>query len=161
MRPNQGQSRVEVSVIVPVRDDPWIDDLLLSLASQKEAPPFEVLVALDGSRRAPRVPPHLSVRLVALPPRGAYAARNAAIQLAQGDILLLTDSDCVCPPDWIAASLRSFADASLIAMQDVGDPAQGRGLFKERRSDLPSLAMSRWGSACFHRFFRLVFSLHR
>ena len=51
---------VRISVIVPVRDDPRIDDLLSSLASQHGAPPFEVLVALDGAGREPRVPPTLS-----------------------------------------------------------------------------------------------------
>lgn len=110
---------VRVSVIVPVRDDPRIDDLLASLASQPGAPPFEVLVALDGARRDPLVPPALSdaVRLLRLPPAGPYVARNAAARQARGEILLFTDSDCVCPPDWVATAARFFEDAGTMALQ--------------------------------------------
>jgi glycosyltransferase involved in cell wall biosynthesis len=117
MSPANGSGRVRISVVVPVRDDQRIDDLLVSLAAQDGAPKFEVLVALDGSRREPRIPPGIAVRLIALPPRGAYAARNSAIRLAEGDLILLTDSDCVCPPDWLAASCRAFEDPSLAALQ--------------------------------------------
>jgi glycosyltransferase involved in cell wall biosynthesis len=106
-----------ISVIVPVRDDPRIDGLLASLAAQRGAPPFEVLVALDGARREPRVPPALPVRLLRLPPRGPYAARNSAIREAKGEVLLLTDSDCLCPPDWIATAARFFEDETTAAVQ--------------------------------------------
>ena len=82
---------VKISVVVPVRDDPRIDDLLDSFASQIGAPPFEVLVALDGARREPLVPASLPARLLRLPKRGPYAARNAAIREARGEILLFTD----------------------------------------------------------------------
>jgi glycosyltransferase involved in cell wall biosynthesis len=99
---------VRISVIVPVRDDPRVDDLLASLAAQRDAPPFEVLVALDGARREPRVPTGLPVKLLRLPPRGPYPARNAAIREATGDLLLFTDSDCLCPPDWMATAARFF-----------------------------------------------------
>jgi glycosyltransferase involved in cell wall biosynthesis len=108
---------VRISVIVPVRDDPRIDGLLDSLASQLGAPPFEVLVALDGARREPLVPPSLSARLLRLPPRGPYSARNAAAREAKGEILLFTDSDCLCPPDWIAMAARFFEEEAAAAIQ--------------------------------------------
>jgi glycosyltransferase involved in cell wall biosynthesis len=108
---------VKISVIIPVRDDPRIDGLLASLASQHGAPPFEVLVALDGARREPLVPPSLPARLLRLPPRGPYSARNAAAREAKGAILLFTDSDCLCPPDWIATAARFFEDEALGAIQ--------------------------------------------
>lgn len=112
-----------ISVIVPVRDDPRIDDLLSTLASQQGAPPFEVLVALDGARREPRVPDGLPVRLLRFPPRGPYAARNSAAKEARGEILLFTDSDCLCPPDWIARAAREFDDAGLAALQGASRSA--------------------------------------
>src|SRR5262249_58849965 len=104
----RGGGPVKVSVIVPVRDDPRVDDLLATLAAQRNAPSFEVLVALDGSRREPRVPKGLPAKLLLLPPRGPYPARNAAIREATGDLLLFTDSDCLCPPDWMATAARLF-----------------------------------------------------
>lgn len=117
MEPVHTRQGPEVSVIVPVRDDPALDQLLASLAAQRHAPPFEVLVALDGSRREPNVPPGLAVRLLRLAPRGPYAARNAAIAAARGDVLVLTDSDCVCPRNWIALVERAFRDPSLTVLQ--------------------------------------------
>lgn len=117
-----------VSVIVPVRDDPALDQLLASLAAQRHAPPFEVVIALDGSRREPNVPPGLAVRLLRLAPRGPYSARNAAIAAACGEILVLTDSDCVCPRNWIALVERAFRDSSLTVLQGSSRPFDRRRL---------------------------------
>jgi glycosyltransferase involved in cell wall biosynthesis len=108
---------VKVSVIVPVRDDPRVDDLLASLANQRGAPGFEVLVAMDGSTREPQLPAGMPARLLRLPPRGAYAARNAAVREADGEVLLFTDSDCLPPSDWIATASLLFDDPTLAALQ--------------------------------------------
>lgn len=40
-------------------------------------------------------------RIVHCPTPGAYAARNAGIREATGDILAFTDVDCVPAPDWV------------------------------------------------------------
>jgi glycosyltransferase involved in cell wall biosynthesis len=106
-----------VSVVVPVRDDPRIDDLLASLARQEGAPGFEVLVGMDGSRRTPGMPAGLEVHLLGLPARGAYPARNAAARQARADLILFTDSDCIAPPDWVARAVREMADPSVSALQ--------------------------------------------
>jgi glycosyltransferase involved in cell wall biosynthesis len=119
---------VNVSVIVPVRDDPKVDDLLSSLAAQRDAPPFEVLVALDGARREPRVPTGLPAKLLRLPPRGPYPARNAAIREATGDLLLFTDSDCLCPPDWIATAARLFEKEGPGAVQGASRASENSRL---------------------------------
>ncbi|MDQ2977950.1 MAG: glycosyltransferase family 2 protein [Acidobacteriota bacterium] len=119
---------MRISVVVPVRNDSRVDDLLASLAAQREAPPFEVLVALDGARREPSVPETLDCRLLRLPPRGPYPARNAAALRARGDILLFTDSDCLCPPDWVARACAAFRDLSLAALQGGSVPATGSRL---------------------------------
>jgi hypothetical protein len=108
---------LRVSVVVPVRDDPHVDALLASLDAQRDAPEFEVLVAMDGSRRRPRVPAALPARLLRLPALGPYPARNAAVREAKGEVLLFTDSDCLCPPDWIATAARFFEDATVMAVQ--------------------------------------------
>jgi glycosyltransferase involved in cell wall biosynthesis len=130
-----------VSVIVPVRDDPALDRLLASLAAQRHAPPFEVVIALDGSRREPNIPARLAVRLLRLAPRGPYAARNAAIAAARGEILVLTDSDCVCPRNWIALAERAFRDPSLTVLQGSSRP------FDRKR-------LSRWAQQEYERYVR-------
>ena len=108
---------IRISVIVPVRDDPRVEDLLATLSSQAAAPAHEVLVALDGSRRRPLLPENVPARLLDLPARGPYSARNAAVRQARGEVLLFTDSDCLCPPDWLARAARPFEDGSLAALQ--------------------------------------------
>ena len=107
---------MKISVVVPVRDDPAIDELLSSLGRQT-APGFEVVVALDGSTRIPNVPPGLPVRFVRIPPKGPYAARNAGASANAADVLLFTDSDCVCPPDWVARAVAAFEDPRTLALQ--------------------------------------------
>jgi glycosyltransferase involved in cell wall biosynthesis len=114
---------VLISVIIPVRDDPRIDDLLASLALQAAAPDFEVLVALDGSRREPLVPPGLPARLLRLPPRGPYPARNTAVAEAAGEVLLFTDSDCLCPPNWISVAGQFFENEAAAVLQGASRPA--------------------------------------
>lgn len=118
------ETRPGFSVIVPVRDDPRVDGLLASLDAQRDAPDFEVLVAMDGSRREPRVPAALPARLLRLPPGGPYPARNAAVREAKGEVLLFTDSDCFCPPDWIAKAARLFQDETLAAVQGSSRPSE-------------------------------------
>jgi hypothetical protein len=106
-------------VVVPVRDDARLVRLLASLSEQRGAPEFEVIVALDGARRLPPIPSSLRLRtrLLELPPDGPYAARNAGAAAARGELLLFTDSDCVCPPDWVARADRELDRPSVSALQ--------------------------------------------
>ena len=156
---------MKVSVIVPVRDDPYVDGLLASLAGQHGAPNFEVLVALDGSTRELRVPPGLPARLLRLPPRGPYAARNAAIREAAGEILLLTDSDCVAPADWIATAFRLFQDPSVQALQGgshaIDDSRLSRFVQREYDRYVASHAASGYRHFCNTRNFGVRAELAR
>lgn len=131
---------MRISVVVPVRDDARIADLLASLAEQRGAPEFEVIVALDGGAPA-TIPSRLesNVRVLDLPPRGPYAARNAAARQAHGEILLFTDSDCVCPPDWVARAARELDDPSIAALQG------GSEAFRDSR-------LSRWIQLEYERY---------
>ena len=133
---------MRVSVVVPVRDDPHVDALLASLDAQRDAPEFEVLVAMDGSRRQPQVPAALPARLLRLPARGPYPARNAAVREAKGEVLLFTDSDCLCPPDWIATAARFFDDATVMAVQ-----GSSRASERSRLSRLIQLEYDRYVSS--------------
>lgn len=108
-----------ISVIVPVKDDQEGLARLLNalLASPTETPPFEVIVVDNGS-----CPPIASVedpRVTILREEtpGAYAARNAGIRRARGEILAFTDADAVPAPDWLArgAAMVQPGEVMLVA----------------------------------------------
>ena len=42
--------------------------------------------------------------------KNAYTARNAGIRKATGEIVALTDADCIIDPKWIAASVQALED---------------------------------------------------
>lgn len=47
------------------------------------------------------------------PRRGASVARNTGARAATGDVVVFTDADCCPHPDWLAALVAPFADASV------------------------------------------------
>jgi glycosyltransferase involved in cell wall biosynthesis len=84
-----------------------------SLLACRDAEKSQIIVVDDGSTddtaaRAAR--PGLHVE--SLPHAGRSAALNRGLALAEGEIVLFTDADCLVPPGWIAdisAALGDFA----------------------------------------------------
>ena len=120
-----------VSIVVPVRDA--LEDLrgmLGALAAQAPgAPAFEVIVADDGSATpipAEVAPPGMDVRVLRLEPRGAYPARNAALDVARGDVVAFTDADCRPVPGWLALSVLLFPVGSAAALLLLSGIRQAR-----------------------------------
>jgi glycosyltransferase involved in cell wall biosynthesis len=103
-----------VSVIVPFRNaERHLAACLRALAAQEPFDgTFEVLAADDGSTDgSPGLVSDLDgARLVRAEGRGAYAARNAAIAVAQGDVLAFTDADCAPAPDWLSTLVTALED---------------------------------------------------
>jgi len=160
---------VRASVVVPVRHDARLTRLLASLSEQRDAPEFEVIVALDGARRPPTIPTSLRLRtrILELPPRGPYAARNAGAAAARGEVILFTDSDCVCPPDWLARADRELARPSVSALQGgsvaARDSRLSRWIQLEHERFVASHAATGFRRFCDTRSFairREVFSGH-
>jgi hypothetical protein len=116
-------SPVDVSVVIAAKDAAaTLPAQLAALAAQD--PPFrwEVLVADNGStdrtadvvRETARTFPELRLVDAAGTP-GAGAARNAAAEVARGDVLLFCDADDVVAPGWAAALHRALARDDLVA----------------------------------------------
>lgn len=103
-----------VSVIVAVRDAaPCVGACLEALCAQTwPEDALEVIVVDDGSvdetrGRVRDFPVEL------LPRRGVgspYAARNAGIARARGEILAFTDADCVPAKDWVARGVARLEE---------------------------------------------------
>jgi glycosyltransferase involved in cell wall biosynthesis len=98
--------RPRVSVVIPVLNEAMrITACLDAVAAQVDAPLMEVIVVDNGSRdstldlvRAHRVGARLTVERA----RGPYAARNAGIGAARGEIIAFTDADCLVDERWVA-----------------------------------------------------------
>lgn len=42
---------------------------------------------------------------------GSYAARNAGLHVARGDVYAFTDADCIPTPDWLTTGLATFKES--------------------------------------------------
>ena len=104
-----------VSVIIPTYKDWPLLKLCLDALDHQTWPRdrYEVLVANnDPDEHCPfgdELPANM--RIIAAPRPGSYAARNIAIDQADGEVLALTDSDCIPDPGWIEAGVRGLLDA--------------------------------------------------
>ncbi|APX92953.1 hypothetical protein BWR19_08425 [Halomonas sp. 1513] len=105
------------SVIIPTYYDwPSLQHCLAALARQTlPAPQFEVLIV----NNAPKDPPPAdmrwaeNVRLLHEARPGSYAARNAGLEAAKGELVALVDADCMPEPKWLEAALANFEDPQL------------------------------------------------
>ncbi len=109
----EGKATPQITVVIPTYNRRAIlKKTLLAFAAQTLAPDeFEVIVADDGSDddtlvmlqqfKAP-----LALRVLALPHRGANAARNEAIRQARAPIVLITGDDMIPEPALVASHLK-------------------------------------------------------
>ena len=99
---------VRYSVIIPVYNRPdEVDELLESLCTQTNGD-FEVVVVEDGSSVpcesiVQKYADRLDVHYYLKPNSGPGQSRNYGVERAQGEYVLILDSDAVLPPHYIQA----------------------------------------------------------
>lgn len=100
-----------VSIIVPVYNGEHRLPTLLSALHAQTYPNLEILIVDNNStdNTAAIIQADTSVRYVweGLQ-QGCSAARNAALQVAKGEILAFTDDDCIPDPEWVSEGVRSL-----------------------------------------------------
>lgn len=105
-------SDVYVSVIIPTYND-WtrLSLCLQALAGQRfPQAQFEILIVNNN----PADPPPAGFwvpcngRIITEAKAGSYAARNAALKIARGEIIAFTDSDCIPDQNWIQNAVAYF-----------------------------------------------------
>ena len=100
-----------VSVIIPTYHDWDRLKLCLNALAQQSYPKdrFEVLVVNnDPEDQPPYVVASGNVRLLEEAKSGSYAARNAAIRVAKGEVFAFTDSDCIPDQDWLKHGISAI-----------------------------------------------------
>ncbi|WP_226480140.1 glycosyltransferase [Natrinema amylolyticum] len=111
------RSRPDVSIIIPVYNDPeGIRATLSSLTDQTfSSGRFEILPVDNGStdrtravleeieRRNERVRLAIEDEI-----SGSYAARNEGIKESNGDVIVFIDADMTVPDGWLKSALRTF-----------------------------------------------------
>jgi glycosyltransferase involved in cell wall biosynthesis len=97
---------MEFSIIIPVYNRPdEVDELLDSLTKQRFSD-FEVLIVEDGSVNdcravVQRYAERMNLHYFAKSNSGPGPSRNYGAERAKGDYLLILDSDCVLPGDYL------------------------------------------------------------
>lgn len=102
-----------VSIIIPVYKDWERLDLCLNAINQQEYPleKLEVIVVNNECMKyypLRKILINAKLRLISEPSRGAYAARNKGISIAEGEVLAFTDSDCIPDAQWIINGIKGL-----------------------------------------------------
>jgi GT2 family glycosyltransferase len=108
------------SVIIPVKDDPRLFDLLNQLVQDNDSDKFEVAVSCNGSsqdfvsrvEQAVAPLPHSQVLFSDIP--GPSRALNFASSKISTDKFLILDSDCILEDHFIANLLAGMKDHKIV-----------------------------------------------
>jgi glycosyltransferase involved in cell wall biosynthesis len=117
---------MKYSIIVPVYNRPdEVDELLESLC-QQTVKDFEVLIVEDGSQRdckavVDKYSDRLDVKYFMKPNSGPGQSRNYGAERANGEWLIILDSDVVLPPDYLTA-VDNNVQSSKFKVQSFGGP---------------------------------------
>lgn len=94
-----------ISIIVAAHDEAAvIGSCLAAIEAQRDAPPYEIIVAANGCRDATAevARGHRGVTVLELPQPGKTGALNAADRAARGFRRVYLDADILLPPDYLA-----------------------------------------------------------
>jgi len=126
-----------LSIVIATKDRaPFVARALESLAGQRAAPPFEVIVADNGSTDATPAVVEAARASVPFPLRRIDAgnanralARNAGIAAASGELIGFVDDDVWLPEGFVAAHVRAHAGS---AARAVSGPIVNVASYAER-----------------------------
>ncbi len=152
-----------ISVVIPVFNGAGTIGHTVECVLRQSLKPFEVIVVDDGSTDDTQdIVRSFGNRVVYLPKDngGPASARNMGVNLASGDFVAFTDSDCLPDTDWLFNLMRLF-DAPRVGgvggrVKSVGDNLTGEYVDlvrlldpePDQRGEIPYLITA---NACFRR----------
>lgn len=102
---------VQISVVIPARDDAeLLARCLESLAAQRRRPDEIVVVDNGSTDDTAAIARAAGARVVFEAIPGIPRASAAGYDAARGDLLARVDADSVCPPEWLDTIERAFED---------------------------------------------------
>lgn len=105
----------QISIIIPVYNRPEeIDELLETLTLQSDND-FEIIVVEDGSKIdckhiVDKYTDELQISYFVIPNSGAGQARNYGVRKSKGEFVVIVDSDCLLPGDYIKLIRQALAE---------------------------------------------------
>jgi len=107
-----------ISVVVPFHGaEPHLARCLDSLFVQRYPTWRREIIFVDhGASEAARavVERQSAFQLIRERGPGPYAARNAGVEIARGEVVAFTDADCAVAPDWLAQIEKAFSDPDVL-----------------------------------------------
>ena len=99
---------MKYSIVIPVYNRPGEADELLESLCRQTVRDFEVIIVEDGSATpcqdvVEKYAERLDVKYFVKPNGGPGPARNYGVERAQGEYVLILDSDCVLPHGYLSA----------------------------------------------------------
>jgi len=110
------------SILIPSFGRPDALRKCLTALARQTTPANQIIVAWQADDH-PTCDAALGTRNVTLvhsPTRGVVPAENAALEVANGEVVLLIDDDAIAPSDWVQRHLKHYEDPTVGA---VGGPA--------------------------------------
>lgn len=104
-------SSLTLSVVIPVyNNQSGVEQCLESISNNKGIcfSEIEVIIVDNNSSNEIRIERTFpfNVKLTFCSARGSYAARNAGVKVASGDVIAFLDSDCLVAEDWIQNGVK-------------------------------------------------------
>lgn len=92
-----------ISVIIPAHNEQdFIARCLGSLANQKNAPNYEIIVVDNNSNDdTAKIAKAMGAKVIHEDTQGVTRARNAGLKIAKGEIIVSTDADTYFKDDWL------------------------------------------------------------
>lgn len=119
-----------ISILVPCYNSArFVDACLDGLSRQSYPPSLTEVIFIDNNstdETAAMVARHSRVTLLREEAQGAYSARNTGLRRATGDIIALTDPDCVPATGWLEEIAAGMADPGVQVALGSYQPAVPR-----------------------------------
>lgn len=137
-------SSQSVSIVIPsLNEEQFIERCLKSLKNQTV--PCEIIVVDNGSTdKTVEIARKYADKVLVEPEINLTELRSKGVETSQSNIIATTDSDTVCPPEWLETLLEGFKDLSVVAVGGPVEPLKkglSRGMYTKALSKAVSAGL--------------------